>query len=97
MELKEFKCRAECGQDVFQVLLKLGKRQSNGLEKGKTLFRSIIKFEDRFPDVECVLVSNLGLEELKLAITRTRVPDIHVMLETLQPIEEYTGERSYCF
>jgi hypothetical protein len=44
-----------------------------------------------------VLVSNLGLEELKLAITRTRVPDIHVMLETLQPIEEYTGERSYCF
>ena len=89
--MQEYKCRAECPVDVFKVVTKLGERRLETPEEGFTTFRSIRKLDDYLPDVECVVLSNLELADLKQAMVKTHVPDIHVMLETLKPVNDYTG------
>ena len=46
-----------------------------------------------FPDVVVTFETNSSLSEIKQKLKE--VPDSHVMLETVKPINEYTGEREY--
>lgn len=73
------KLRAECLADVVRLTQKIGFNQ------GK-----VTTFEGR-PDVEFEFVTNLGLETILRLIAQ--IEDGHVMYETIQPIQDYTGDR----
>ena len=79
-DLKHFKLRAECFHDVLQLLNKMC----------KNLYGFKIE-RDFYPDVDFEFVTNLTSDEI-MAILR-RQTDSHVMMETLKPFDEYTGER----
>jgi hypothetical protein len=80
--MNRFKFRAECLEDVVNLLYRI-----------KTKDTEIhIKFF-QVPDVEAVLATDLSLEEV---IDQARaVTDGHVIVETVQPEEEYTGDRDW--
>ena len=78
--LKLFKLRAECFHDVLILIDKLN----------KNLYGFRIE-RDFLPDVEFEFITNLTSEQI-LEILSKQV-DSHVMMDTLKPIEEYTGER----
>jgi hypothetical protein len=78
--LKHFKLRAECFQDVLQLLNKIR----------KNLYGFKIE-RDFFPDVEFEFFTNLTLDEINAILMKQ--DDSHVMMETLKPFNEYTGER----
>lgn len=78
-----YRFRAECQPDVDDLRSLLGK----GFDK-ITIINS-----PPFPDVEVELETKLSLEELR-AVMR-RVVDGHVMVQTVAPLDEYTGERDY--
>lgn len=46
-----------------------------------------------FPDVDVTFTSELELEDLRDYIRL--IPDGHIMLQTLQPADSYTGERDH--
>jgi len=75
-----FKLRAECFQDVLILIDKLS----------KNLYGFRIE-RDFLPDVEFEFITNLTSDEI-LAILSKQV-DSHVMMDTLKPFDEYTGER----
>ena len=52
-----------------------------------------LRDDAQFPDRELIFSSYLSLEEIKNHIRE--VEDGHVMLQTVQPIEKYIGERDY--
>ena len=78
-----YQFRAECRHDV------------------DVLFRNIFpKIKDAkicqefpFPDVDVEIVTDLSLDDLRNEMRA--VPDGYVMLETVAPSDEYTGERYY--
>ncbi len=76
----QYKFRAECVQDVDNLKERLPGRYD-------------VQFMEGFPDVEVRLSTNLNLNEV-LKVMET-VPDGHVMLETVEHEEEYTGVRKY--
>lgn len=78
--LKHFKLRAECFHDVLVLIDKLS----------KNLYGYRIE-RDFLPDVEFEFITNQTSDEI-LAVLRKQV-DSHVMMDTLKPIKEYTGER----
>lgn len=78
--LKHFKLSAECFHDVLLLLKKMR----------KNLYGFRIE-QDFFPDVDFEFVTNLTSDEI-LAILMNQI-DSHVMMETLKPFDEYTGER----
>lgn len=80
MELKKYKLRAECLDD----LIKLDEKQKN-------LQFVDIDFKEGFPDCELTFKSELRIDELKHILMT--IEDGHVMVETLQLEENYTGER----
>jgi len=48
---------------------------------------------DAFPDMVCTLkVRSLTLRQLRQLMRK--VPDSHVMVKTVQPIDRYTGKRN---
>lgn len=82
----EYAFRAEVISDVLKLL------------KLPEVLRSVtyikIEKEDQIlPDVEVKLVSTLSLEELRKQMRE--VEDGHVMVQTLNYKNEYTGERDY--
>ena len=79
-DLYHFKLRAECFHDVLMLIDKLS----------KNLYGYSIE-RDFFPDVEFEFITNLTSDEI-LAILSKQV-DSHVMMDTLKPIGEYTGQR----
>ena len=78
--MKSYKLRAECLPDIIQFI-------------NKTHFHidNIILDKD-FTDVELEFTSCFDINYLK-QILEIRIEDSHVMQETLQLIENYTGER----
>lgn len=76
-----FKFRAECKTDGNKVKAKL----------------DFIKFEesqwDGYPDYNVVITTKMKFDEIQ-AVLRS-IEDGQVMLQTIQPIESYTGERNY--
>jgi hypothetical protein len=78
-----YRFRAECQHDVDELRRILG---------GK-FDRITIANTPPFPDVEVELEVELTLEELRDVMRG--VVDGHVMLQTVAPYDEYTGERDY--
>ena len=80
---QHFKLRAECLDDVLLLIHRMP----------KSVWEMRIVQVSQLPDVEFEFKTNLTLDEI-LAILSKQV-DSHVMMDTLRPIDEYTGER--CF
>lgn len=80
-----YKFRAECLNDIVLVLKWL---KNSEFESAKITKVAQIKSA---PDRECELGCSLEFGELKRRIKL--VEDSHVMVETLAPLFEYTGER----
>lgn len=83
----KFKLRAECQIDISNFLQKA---EESGY---KIELAEGGKMEDGFPDAELTFSSNESAENLRLVADS--VVDGHVMAQTLQPLEEYTGVRVY--
>jgi len=79
---RHYKLRAECLNDV---LLLIDKMPNN-------VWGMRIEQWGTMPDVEFEFKSRLTLDEI-LAVLSNQV-DSHVMMDTLRPLEEYTGDRS---
>lgn len=80
LNAKHFKLRAECFHDVLHLLDKMS----------KNLYGFKIE-RDFYPDVDFEFVTNLTSDEI-IAILKKQ-DDNHVMMETLKPFDEYTGNR----
>jgi len=83
--MTDYKFRAECFLDVVNLLTELLK--IDGIVIGNVQ----ISPDTTLPDCEVSLQCSLSLDELK-AITHN-VDDGHVMRETMQTADCYTGER----
>ena len=79
---RHYKLRAECLNDA---LLLIDKMPNN-------VWGMRIEQWGTMPDVEFEFKSRLTLDEI-LAVLSNQV-DSHVMMDTLRPLEEYTGDRS---
>lgn len=81
MESKSFKFRAECLQDVERFLTVLKSRGSVNISIPSVL-----------PDCYVTIESSSSLKALRAIIRK--MPDGHVMLQTIQAADLYTGERN---
>jgi hypothetical protein len=82
-----YRFRAECRVDVDRLFRLLGARF------GKTTIVNLDLDSVPLPDVEVELATGLSLEGLRDIMRR--VVDGHVMVQTVAPRDEYTGERDY--
>ena len=81
-----YKFRAECIGDVKELL--------NKLPLEKMLKYNVIPDDLGLPDVEIEIeILNYELDDYLNALRK--IEDSHVMLQTILPIEKYTGERNY--
>ena len=80
--MNRFKFRAECFTDVERFLHK-----TNG-----TIKKVTIDFFD-VPDVEVVFTTEMSMDFFLAEMKE--VDDSHVMIQTLEPEESYTGERNW--
>ena len=78
-----YQFRAECQSDVDVLFRRIYPKIKNA------------KFcqEFPFPDVDVEIETDLSLDDLRNEMRA--VPDGYVMLETVAPSDEYTGERYY--
>lgn len=82
--LIKYRLRAECGHDVLEFQ-KLAQNKIQNLESAR--------LADCPGDRLVTFESALSVDELVAILFRGS--DMHVMYQTLQPIEKYTGERNY--
>ena len=78
--MEKFKFRAECLRDVEELV--------------RVINHNEMVVEIRFfrvADVEVILTTNLSLEEI--INTTFEIDDLHVIRESVQLLEMYTGER----
>ena len=78
-----FKLRAECIYDVIQFIRS---------RKIKNIW--YVKIEQQevlFPDVDFEFNTRMSLKEILIILSK--IPDSHVMMDTINPIEKYTGKR----
>lgn len=80
--MKTFKMRAECQADLGRFLTEVGVISFNA-----TLIKS------GFPDVEAEFIAYGDLNSLRIELAK--IVDGHVMLESLNYSDKYTGERYY--
>ena len=80
-----YKLRAECSQDVYRFYRAM-KPEFKGLVSS---FRMVQRLP--IPDVELTFKSKKSLPEIRKILSK--IVDGHVMLETVQPLKKYTGER----
>jgi len=86
----KFKFRAECLNDIIEF--------QNNLMDNKMIIRPMrwnLKYINHFlfPDVECDLEINLGIDEVR-EIMKLQL-DSHVMIQTINDLENYTSERDF--
>lgn len=80
--MEKFKFRAECLRDVEELLRQIN---HSGMEVNIKFFH--------VPDVEVTLLTDLTLDSI---IQEAReIDDCHVIVETIQRVQEYTGERDW--
>ena len=82
----KYKMRAECSSDLGRFLMNV--TVFSFTADGLTIEGLAV------PDMEATFTSNLSLSQLRSEIAK--IEDGHVMLESLNYAEEYTGER-YAF
>lgn len=80
MRKQTYKFRAECIHDVLEFM-------------GKAKFQYDIKIErkDFFPDVVVEIATKESIESIVNVFNK--IPDTHVVVETIQPKKLYTGDR----
>lgn len=88
--MSKYKLRAECLEDIYNFIKKLGETSHTAL--GTFKVSPCIVEGLRYPDCVLEFKSSLTMNEIK-AILKT-IPDGHVMLETVNPAERYTGDRA---
>lgn len=79
----KYKLRAECSNDVAQFIMKAHSQMTN--------FK--MQKDEELPDVEFDFETELAIDEI--IMTLQDIDDSHVMYQTVQPIDKYTGERDY--
>jgi hypothetical protein len=78
-----YKLRAECSKDVAVFI-----------EYAHALFTSFkMQKLDGFPDVEFEFETSLSLDDLILCLKT--IVDSHVMYQTVNLLQDYTGKRNY--
>lgn len=85
MPMHVYKFRAECLGDLNNALELISNEW--------TCWFDCRKITPGFPDVEIILVSDKSLQELRDILSGGE--DLHVIVETLNEINKYTGERYY--
>jgi pantothenate kinase len=83
---KAYKCRAEAKADI-DAFIKI----ANTHIMQWYCNRWVDDDNNTYPDIEFTFSSDLSIEIMKLILNG--LDDCHVMTETLQPYEKYTGER----
>lgn len=84
--IMKYKFRAECGSDVLELM--------NLLPHADIVRHNVEPDFYELPDVEVEIeFKNMQLDELRDTIRD--VADGHVMLQTVQPIDKYTGDRDF--
>lgn len=81
--MKKYKLRAECTQDILLFI---------GMIIDRVKSFSMLPMPE-VPDVEFEFTLDATLEELLDCLQY--IDDGHVMYQTVQPIEQYTGDRDY--
>ena len=89
----EFRCRAECLMDVLEVLGVANSCILNFRLTGNYFAESDPADGWRINDVEVEFNVLKGKTIKDLRADIAQIPDTHVMLETLAPHDQYTGER----
>ena len=84
--MPSYKCRAECRRDAEEWQKVAGDLVRNVVVKD-VLLGGVIPI----PDVDIDFESDASLQHL--CNTMASVSDAHVMWETVQPSDQYTGER----
>lgn len=85
-QLFSFTFRAECNGDIEAL--------SHLIPEQRVVERKVETFDDGTPDRLCRLtLRGISLPALKRWMNMVR--DGHVMVETVAPSDEYTGERTY--
>lgn len=79
--MRTYKFRAECFTDAWIFI-------NSGL-----VSRYKLEQELSFPDVVVTFSTKKHLTDIVRIMKR--IPDPHVMLDTIKPVAEYTGERTY--
>ena len=91
IKTKYYRLRAECVPDVPRLIEALGPKFI-ACSFARRLMETPGLSPHMLPDCECLLlVDGLTLDELRKVIRR--IEDGHVMLETVQSPEHYTGDR----
>lgn len=85
--MKRYKFRAECLTDVFLFFNYCPQGSVKNIEHNK------LEGIERAPDAEVSFESELTLSDFRQICAI--IEDGHVMLQTIQPIVSYTGERDY--
>jgi len=83
--MSDYRFRAECLQDVIEFIY--GSIREIGFKK------YVLTQKTPFPDVEVELEADMEIEDLRDELRR--VPDGHVMVQTLSLKEDYTGKRDF--
>lgn len=83
-----FKMRAECIYDAGRALTKLASKQGGVLNM---TISEMVHDNVRYPDVLIEFTSALSLETIQKLLSK--ITDGHVMTETVQLAEVYTGKR----
>ena len=88
--MKTYKCRAECVGDIASV--------KRAFKRHKISYKTLavngwIHEGLRMPDTDWVFSSAVDI--CTILKTIDAVPDTHTMIQTLQILINYTGERSY--
>jgi hypothetical protein len=91
-ESNVFKFRAECQTDVVEFL-----RAAHAVckESSDHEFVSVVGWDSYFPHADVVVTLRTNLPFERVGGMMMAVPDGHVMVETMRPESEYTGERTY--
>jgi len=94
-KVSNYKLRGECYVDVAQFLEKLIDKCNSEIRHHR--FETINIFQDPdkcgFPDCDLEFSTTLSLEQIRDLLKL--IPDSHVMLQTVELAENYTGERNY--
>lgn len=84
----KYKLRAECSRDVLNFI-----QAANDCMSTFNMTRINDPLSNRMPDVAFEFEIDLELSEV-IDLLKT-IPDSHIMYETVEPIEQYDGERNY--
>lgn len=89
------KCRVESFYDIAHFMIWL--LHNNNEEKFICIFDFQIINSKDFPDCTWNFKTNISYEEMTNLMYNCKVNDLHVMYESLKPINEYDGKRNNIF